>query len=218
MHKPARLTQLPTSYCLCSPPWAPTVLEKTSPQPRWKQSWWQMRSWDRKCKGNARASASSFELWRYLVSISGTIYLTCICDLVFVCFSSLSITLAVKVSVSGRFTIRGNTSTPKKKNLKPCIFLHWGQYSCHPPLSLLTEMREKERQRSNCLPSIRSTVNLSQQRAKVTAFKKNFVAFRMQAEVLHLCSDDKTCPQAAGALQFTLGELRILKWSGFILI
>lgn len=122
MHKPARLTQLPTPYCLRPPPWAPTALEKISPQPRLKWSWWQMRSWDRKCKGNARASASSFELWRYLVSISGTIYLTGVCDFVFVCFSSLSITLAVKLSVSGRFTIRGNKSTPKKIMLRPVSF------------------------------------------------------------------------------------------------
>lgn len=88
---------------------------ETSPQPQWKWSWWQMRSWDRKCKGNACASASSFELWSYLVSISGTIYFSCICDFVFICFSSLRITLAVKLSVSGRFTIRENTNTPKKK-------------------------------------------------------------------------------------------------------
>lgn len=127
---------------------------ETSPQPRWKWSWWQMGSWDRKCKGNECASASSFELWRYLASISGTIYFTCICDFVFICFSSLSITLAVKIPVSGRFTIRGNISIPKKKYVKTCIFLHWGQYSRNPPLSLLTEMQEKERQRSNCLPSI----------------------------------------------------------------
>lgn len=136
MHKPARLTQLPTPYCLCSPPWAPTVLEKTSPQPWWKQSWWQMRSWDRKCKGNARASASSFELWSYLVSISGTIYLTCICDLVFICFSSLSITLAVKVSVSGRFTIRGNTSTPKKKEILSPVSFYTGVNILAIPLFL----------------------------------------------------------------------------------
>lgn len=82
-----------------------------------------MRSWDRKCKGSAGASASSFELWRHSVRISGTIYFTGMCGFVFICFSSLSIALVVKLSVSGGFRIRGNAGI-FKKNAKTCIFLH----------------------------------------------------------------------------------------------
>lgn len=87
------------------------------------------------------------------------------------------------------------------------------------PLFLCSLKHRKKRKAKKQPPPIRkSMVNLLQQRAEVTNFKKNFVVFHMQAEVLHLCSADKTCPQAAGALRFALGEHSTLKWSGFTLI
>lgn len=79
-------------------------------------------------------------------------------------------------------------------------------------------MQEKRKPKKQLPPIHKIMVNLSQQRTKVTTFQKNFIAFRMQEEVLHLCSEDKACPQAAQELQFAPGEPRILKWLGYILI
>lgn len=173
-------------------------------------------------------STRSFELWGYLVSISGIIYFTCIRNSVFIGFSSLSIPLVVELPVSGRFVIRGNKNTKKtkqeqKQTKKPtqtkhknCIFSHWCQYYRNPSFSAHCKAG-KIKAKKQLPPIHKSRVNLSQQRAKVITFNKNFVAFHMQADALHLCSDDKTCPRAAGGLGFTLGKHGILKRSGFIL-
>lgn len=66
-------------------------------------------------------------------------------------------------------------------------------------------MQEKRKPKKQLPPIHKIMVNLSQQRAKVTTFEKNFIAFRMQEAVLHLCSEDKACPQAAQELQFAPG-------------
>lgn len=38
------------------------------------------------------------------------------------------------------------------------------------------------------------------------AFKENFIAFQIQVKGLSLHSEDKTCPQATGPLQFAVGK------------
>lgn len=82
--------------------------------------------------------------------------------------------------------------------------------------SIFIEMHRKERQRRNSLPAFKHGTSAA---AKVQGqhFQAELAAARMQAEVLHLCSNDRTCPQAAGALR-SHEACGTLKWLGFVLI
>lgn len=150
--------------------------------------------------GNIRAPcvpASSSKLWRHLASISDPIYFTHLIWL-FCSEHKLSVSLGIYSQRKFRhpWRRRGSVSSFTR--------------------SIFIEIHRKERKRRNCLPALKHGTSAA---AKVQGqyFQAELTAARMQAEVLHLCSNDRTCPQAAGALR-SHKAWGTLNWLGFVLI